>query len=32
MVGDKLDTDIEGVNAAELPGLIVLTGVNHSAT
>jgi glycerol-1-phosphatase len=28
VVGDRLDTDIEGANAAELPSLMVLTGVN----
>lgn len=30
VVGDRLDTDIEGANAAGLPSLMVLTGV-HSA-
>ncbi len=29
-VGDRLDTDIEGANAAELPSLFVLTGVNSA--
>ncbi|MCV6986956.1 HAD-IIA family hydrolase [Mycobacterium shinjukuense] len=28
VVGDRLDTDIEGANAAGLPSLLVLTGVN----
>ena len=28
VVGDRLDTDIEGANAAGLPSLMVLTGVN----
>jgi glycerol 3-phosphatase-2 len=28
VIGDRLDTDIEGANAAELPSLMVLTGVN----
>jgi len=28
VVGDRLDTDIAGANAAELPSLMVLTGVN----
>ncbi|OBG19042.1 HAD-IIA family hydrolase [Mycobacterium sp. 852002-51057_SCH5723018] len=28
VVGDRLDTDIEGANAAELPSLMVLTGVS----
>ena len=28
VVGDRLDTDIEGANAAQLPSLMVLTGVN----
>lgn len=28
VVGDRLDTDIEGANAARLPSLMVLTGVN----
>lgn len=27
LVGDRLDTDIEGANRAELPSLLVLTGV-----
>ncbi|MXI82099.1 HAD hydrolase-like protein, partial [Mycobacterium tuberculosis] len=26
VVGDRLDTDIEGANAAGLPSLMVLTG------
>jgi glycerol-1-phosphatase len=30
VVGDRLDTDIAGANAAELPSLLVLTGVNTS--
>ncbi|KQH79038.1 MULTISPECIES: HAD-IIA family hydrolase [Mycobacterium] len=30
VVGDRLDTDIEGANAAELPSLMVLTGVNSA--
>ncbi|OBI48014.1 HAD-IIA family hydrolase [Mycobacterium sp. E796] len=28
VVGDRLDTDIEGANAADLPSLMVLTGVS----
>jgi len=28
VVGDRLDTDIEGANAAQLPSLMVLCGVN----
>jgi glycerol-1-phosphatase len=28
VVGDRLDTDIEGANSAKLPSLMVLTGVN----
>jgi glycerol 3-phosphatase-2 len=28
VIGDRLDTDIEGANACELPSLMVLTGVN----
>ncbi|MGE2817151.1 HAD-IIA family hydrolase [Mycobacterium heidelbergense] len=28
VIGDRLDTDIEGANAAKLPSLMVLTGVN----
>src|ERR1700744_1374443 len=28
--GDRLDTDIEGANAAKLPSLMVLTGVNSA--
>ena len=28
VIGDRLDTDIEGANAAGLPSLMVLTGVN----
>ena len=31
VVGDRLDTDIEGANAAGLPSLMVLTGVNDAA-
>ena len=31
VVGDRLDTDIEGANAAELPSLLVLTGVSTAA-
>jgi len=31
VVGDRLDTDIEGANAADLPSLMVLTGVNNAA-
>jgi HAD superfamily hydrolase (TIGR01450 family) len=31
VVGDRLDTDIEGANAAGLPSLMVLTGVNTAA-
>lgn len=30
VVGDRLDTDIEGANAADLPSLMVLTGVNNA--
>ena len=30
VVGDRLDTDIEGANAAELPSLMVLTRVNSA--
>ena len=28
VIGDRLDTDIEGANTARLPSLMVLTGVN----
>jgi glycerol-1-phosphatase len=31
VVGDRLDTDIAGANAAELPSLLVLTGVSSAA-
>lgn len=31
VVGDRLDTDIEGANAAMLPSLLVLTGVSTAA-
>ena len=31
VVGDRLDTDIAGANAAELPSLMVLCGVNTAA-
>jgi HAD superfamily hydrolase (TIGR01450 family) len=31
VIGDRLDTDIEGANAAGLPSLMVLTGVNSAA-
>lgn len=31
VVGDRLDTDIEGANAAGLPSLMVLTGVKTNA-
>jgi glycerol 3-phosphatase-2 len=31
VVGDRLDTDIAGANAANLPSLLVLTGVNNAA-
>lgn len=31
VIGDRLDTDIAGANAAELPSLMVLTGVNSAA-
>jgi len=31
VVGDRLDTDIAGANAAGLPSLMVLTGVNTAA-
>lgn len=30
VIGDRLDTDIEGANAADLPSLMVLTGVNDA--
>jgi glycerol-1-phosphatase len=30
VIGDRLDTDIEGANAADLPSLMVLTGVNNA--
>ncbi|ANW65131.1 HAD family hydrolase [Mycobacterium sp. djl-10] len=30
VVGDRLDTDIAGANAAQLPSLMVLTGVNSA--
>lgn len=30
VVGDRLDTDIAGANAADLPSLLVLTGVNSA--
>ncbi|OBA60962.1 HAD family hydrolase [Mycobacterium sp. 1100029.7] len=30
VIGDRLDTDIEGANAAEFPSLMVLTGVNSA--
>jgi glycerol 3-phosphatase-2 len=30
VVGDRLDTDIAGANAAKLPSLMVLTGVNSA--
>jgi glycerol-1-phosphatase len=30
VVGDRLDTDIAGANAAKLPSLMVLTGVNNA--
>jgi glycerol-1-phosphatase len=30
VIGDRLDTDIEGANAAQLPSLMVLTGVNDA--
>jgi len=30
-VGDRLDTDIAGANAAGMPSLLVLTGVAHAA-
>jgi glycerol 3-phosphatase-2 len=30
VIGDRLDTDIEGANAAGLPSLMVLTGVNNA--
>jgi HAD superfamily hydrolase (TIGR01450 family) len=30
VVGDRLNTDIEGANAAQLPSLMVLTGVNSA--
>jgi hypothetical protein len=30
VVGDRLDTDIAGANAAGLPSLMVLTGVNNA--
>lgn len=31
VIGDRLDTDIAGANAAGLPSLMVLTGVNSAA-
>ena len=31
VVGDRLDTDIAGANAAALPSLMVLTGVNNAS-
>lgn len=31
VVGDRLDTDIAGANAADLPSLLVLTGVSTAA-
>jgi len=31
VVGDRLDTDIEGAHASGLPSLLVLTGVAHAA-
>jgi glycerol-1-phosphatase len=31
VVGDRLDTDISGANAAQLPSLLVLTGVSTAA-
>lgn len=31
VVGDRLDTDIAGANAADIPSLMVLTGVNNAA-
>jgi glycerol-1-phosphatase len=31
VVGDRLDTDIEGANAAKLPSLMVLTGVSTAS-
>ncbi len=31
MIGDRLDTDIEGGRAAEMPTLLVLTGVSDAA-
>jgi HAD superfamily hydrolase (TIGR01450 family) len=30
VIGDRLDTDIEGAHAAQLPSLMVLTGVNSA--
>ena len=30
VIGDRLDTDIEGAVAAEMPALMVLTGVNNA--
>jgi glycerol-1-phosphatase len=30
VIGDRLDTDIEGANAAKFPSLMVLTGVNSA--
>jgi len=31
VIGDRLDTDIAGANAAELPSILVLTGVSTAA-
>ncbi len=31
VIGDRLDTDLKGARAAEIPGLLVLTGVNGAA-
>ena len=31
VIGDRLDTDLKGARAADIPGLLVLTGVNNVA-
>jgi HAD superfamily hydrolase (TIGR01450 family) len=32
VVGDRLDTDLEGAHAAQMPGLLVMTGVTDVST